>query len=223
MTKQSTVPFRPLRRRDRAIEDKRWIAAMLTRCPVGTLATLGTDGPSLNPNLFVVDPSAPAIYLHTAHQGQTRSNVEHDSRVAFSVHEMGRLLPAAAAVNFSAEFASVVVIGTATIIEDSNEARHALELLMRKYAPQFEAGRDYQGIADHDLARTSVFRIDIESWTGKGKAVDATDAYSYSPDASPDPHDSATRGSSEPATAMTSSSRDAFWAGIRDRDRPSDS
>ena len=50
---------------------------------------------------------------------------------------------------------------------------------MAKYAPQFEPGRHYRDIEAKDLARTSVFRIDIESWSGKGKTSDAADAYEY--------------------------------------------
>ena len=100
-------------------------------------------------------------------------------KTAFCVAEMGRLLPAPAAINFSVEYASVVVEGTSRVVEDDDESYYALDLFMRKYAPQFEPGRDYRPAGARDLAKTSVFRIDIESWSAKGKSSQAEDAYEY--------------------------------------------
>lgn len=175
------VPFQQPRRRDRAQPEEAWIHAFLSRAPLGTLATQGEDGPDLNPNLFIFDPERLALYLHTAQTGRTRENIEARPRVAFSVAEMGRLLPAEAAVHFSVEYASVIVHGQARVLEDPAEATHALELFMAKYAPHLERGRDYEGIRAKDLARTCVFRVDIQSWSAKGKTSDAADAYAYSP------------------------------------------
>lgn len=178
MSPTEEICYQQPRRKDRA-QDEAWIRELLTRAPIGVLATSGNNGPALNPNLFVFDPSRDAIYLHTAKTGHTRANVEDRPRVAFCVAEMGRLLPSDAAVHFSVEYASVVLTGTSTVVEDADEASGALDLLMRKYAPQFEPGRDYRSVEGKDLARTSVFRIDIESWTGKGKTSEAADAYHY--------------------------------------------
>ena len=173
------IAFHMPRRRDRAVQDELWITELLNNAPIGVLATSGESGPALNPNLFAFDAEQNRIYLHTAKTGQTRDNVEKRPRVSFCVAEMGRLLPADAAVHFSVEYASVVLEGRAAVVEDADEATRALDLLMRKYAPQFEPGHHYRGIEAKDLARTTVFRIDIERWTGKAKTSDASDAYAY--------------------------------------------
>ena len=34
-----------------------------------------------------------------------------------------------------------------------------------------QPGRDYRPITDEELARTTVYRIDIDDWSGKRKAV----------------------------------------------------
>ena len=175
------IAFNQPRRRDRAMAEEGWIEALLRRAPVGTLATAGERGPALNPNLFVYDGEERVLYLHTAKKGQTRSNLERTPRVAFSVAEMGRLLPAEHAVNFSVEFASVIAEGRATVVDEQAEARRALALFMEKYAPHLEMGTDYGGIRSKDLARTSVLKVEIESWSGKGKTSDAADAYDYEP------------------------------------------
>jgi nitroimidazol reductase NimA-like FMN-containing flavoprotein (pyridoxamine 5'-phosphate oxidase superfamily) len=65
----------------------------------------------------------------------------------------------------------VTVFGHAQILEDSNEARRALQQLLDKYFTHLQPGRDYRTITDDELARTTVYRIDIDDWSGKRKAV----------------------------------------------------
>jgi nitroimidazol reductase NimA-like FMN-containing flavoprotein (pyridoxamine 5'-phosphate oxidase superfamily) len=38
---------------------------------------------------------------------------------------------------------------------------------MRKYFPNFTPGKEFRPITDAELARTSVYAIKIESWSGK--------------------------------------------------------
>jgi nitroimidazol reductase NimA-like FMN-containing flavoprotein (pyridoxamine 5'-phosphate oxidase superfamily) len=168
----ANASFTRMRRADRA-QDDAWIRAFLHRAPFGFLATLAGDQPFINSNLFVYDEAAHVIYLHTAREGRTRANVEGDERVCFSAAEMGRLLPADTALEMSVEYAAVVVFGRAAIVDDEAEARHGLQLLLDKYCPHLRPGRDYRPITEEELARTSVFRIRIQQWSGKKKEVAA--------------------------------------------------
>ncbi|NTU85573.1 MAG: pyridoxamine 5'-phosphate oxidase family protein [Chloroflexales bacterium] len=170
-----------VRRRDRAVEDDGWIAALLGRAAMATVAMAHEGQPFINSNLFVYDAGRHAIYLHTARYGRTRSNVEADERVCLSVSEMGRLLPADAALEFSVEYAGVTVFGRASVVADADEAAHGLQLLLDKYFPHLRPGEHYRGITPEELARTSVYRIDIDEWSGKRKAVaeDFPGAFSY--------------------------------------------
>ena len=166
-------PPHEVRRKDRAVEDEAWIRAMLHRVPFGTLATVHDGQPFINTNLFAFDEAANVIYMHTANVGRTRANVEADERVCFSVSKMGRLLPADTALEFSVEYAGVVVFGRAAIVDDQEEARHALQLLLDKYFAHLRPGQDYRPITLEELARTAVYRISIEHWSGKKKEVSA--------------------------------------------------
>lgn len=164
----STDERTELRRSDRSADDA-WIRAFLREAPVGVLATVEGDQPFVNSNLFVYDEGRHAIYLHTARAGRTRSNVEAHEKVAFTAFEMGRLLPADEALEFSVEYGGVVAFGTASLVSDPEEAERGLQLLLDKYAPHLKPGRDYRPITTDELKRTSVFRLDIESWSGKRK------------------------------------------------------
>lgn len=171
--KQGDRRFTRMRRSDRGVADDEWMRAFLRSCPVGYLATVHAGQPFINSNLFVYDEGAHVIYTHTARTGRTRSNVEDDSRVCFSASEMGRMLPADTALEFSVEYAGVVVFGRASLVEGRKEKERALQKLLDKYAPHLAAGRDYRPSTPDELDRTTVYRIDIDDWSGKKKEVAA--------------------------------------------------
>lgn len=162
-----------LRRRDRGKDDA-WIRAFLHAAPWGFLATVDGGGqPFLNANLFLFDEERRCLYLHTARTGRTRDNLAGDAgaRVAFSVAGMGRLLPAAEALEFSVEYAGVVCFGRGRVVEDPEEATDALRRLLERYATHLRYGEDYRAVTAEELKRTAVYRVDIESWSGKQKEV----------------------------------------------------
>lgn len=179
-------PHDQVLRRDRATDDA-WIRAWLEEAGFGVLATVGADRPFLNPNLFVYDAEAHAIYLHTARAGRTRRNVdeaggdgeaggggsaEGDVPATFAAAGMGRLLPADTALEFSVEYASAICFGRVRVVEGDEEAERALQMLLDKYAPHLSPGEDYRPITPEELRRTTVYRLDVESWSGKQKAAD---------------------------------------------------
>lgn len=165
-------PIEEPRRRDRAKDDD-WIRDYLVAAPFGFLATVADDQPFVNSNLFVYDPDEHAVYLHTARVGRTRDNLADPAPVAFSVAEMGRLLPADEALEFSVEYCGVVVFGLGRVVDEPEEAKRFLQLLLDKYAPHLRPGRDYRPMTPQELKRTSVFRIDVTSWSGKKKEEEA--------------------------------------------------
>lgn len=170
-----------VRRADRAVEDETWIRKFLHTASVGTLATVYEGQPFVNTNIFVYDEASHSIIIHTARVGRTRANIEIHDKVCFSIMEMGRLLPADEALEFSVEYAGVTIFGTMTVVDDRETAKNLLQLLMDKYAPHLKAGEDYRPPVDVEMPRTSVFRIAIEDWSAKKKEVepDFPNAYFY--------------------------------------------
>lgn len=170
-----------VRRKDRAVNDEAWIKDFLARAAFGHLATVHEGQPFINSNIFVYNDTQHCIYLHTARVGRTRANIEEHAPVCFSVSEMGRLLPAEVALEFSVEYAGVTIFGNAHIVEDDTEAATALQQLLDKYAPHLKPERDYRPIQADELTRTSVYRIDIGDWSGKRKQVapDFPGAFTY--------------------------------------------
>lgn len=169
------------RRRDRG-KDEAWIRAMLHRAPHGVLAVRTPAGaPHLNSNLFAFDGEADAVYLHTARTGALPDAAAEPVPASFTVFEMGRLLPADEALEFSVEYAGVVVRGRLETVRDPAEEERALQAILDKYAPHLRPDRDYRPIVPEELKRTAVYRLDVEEWSGKAKkaAEDFPGAYRY--------------------------------------------
>jgi nitroimidazol reductase NimA-like FMN-containing flavoprotein (pyridoxamine 5'-phosphate oxidase superfamily) len=160
------VPINQPLRKDRAKDDA-WIKSYLMSAPFGMLATEYEGQPFIKPTLFAYDEMEHAIYIHGALVGRMRTNLEMNPRVSFCVAEMGRLLPADTAMEVGVEYASVVVFGQAQLLSGDAQARHGLQLLLDRYFPHHKPGIDYREILQEELDQTSVYCIQISSWSGK--------------------------------------------------------
>jgi nitroimidazol reductase NimA-like FMN-containing flavoprotein (pyridoxamine 5'-phosphate oxidase superfamily) len=161
-----------VRRRDRAVADNAWIKSLLERVPTGVLAVSLDGQPFANSNLFVYDEAEHAIILHTAREGRLRAVAERNPRACFSVHEMGRLLPADEALEFSVEYGGVSIFGRLSIVKEEEKASRGLQLLLDRYFPHLKPGEDYRPVIPAELKRTSVYKLAIEEWVGKQKKVE---------------------------------------------------
>jgi uncharacterized protein len=160
-----------LRRADRAMPDEAVLQALLERAPFGFTATAVDGQPFQHTSLFWYDATAHRIYFHGARQGRMHANVLANPRVCFTVAEIGRLLPADTAMEFSNEYASVIVFGRVRLVELVDEKRHALQALLDKHFPDHKPGRDYRPMTTEEVSATAVYAIEIDAWSGKQKVV----------------------------------------------------
>jgi uncharacterized protein len=144
-----------------------WIRAFLRRCEVGHVAHVSGGQPFITPTNFWFDEERHQLIFHANIVGRTRSNLENNPKVAFEASEYGRFLPANTALEFGIQYRSVMVFGTVTIVAENEEKRRALYGLLKKHFPKLEPGREYRPITDRELARTTVYTLQIESWSGK--------------------------------------------------------
>ena len=155
--------------------DDGWIRAFLHEARVGHIASARDDQPFLNPSTFWFDEANHQIIFHSNLAGRIRSNIESNSRVCFEASELGKMLPANVALEFSLQFRSVVAFGKARLVSDPEEARRVMYGLIHKYFPAMTAGREFREITDKELKRTSVYAIEIEEWSGKENWKDRAD------------------------------------------------
>lgn len=158
-----------IRRQDRAITDDAWIADFLQKADYGVFATCIDGQPFTVARNFAYDAGKHVIYFHGAHKGRTFDTVGGGVPVNLNVSEMGEWIVAERAMNFGVKYKGVVVFGRLTVVEDNDEAKHGLQLIMDKHFPHLRPGTDYETVTDEDLKVTAVFRVDIEAWSGKEK------------------------------------------------------
>jgi len=155
-----------VRRRDRALTDDAWIDRYLSIAPVGHLAICWEGEPLLHSNIFWFDGER--IFWHTANVGRLRSMLDAgEPGACFTITEQGRILPAGTPLDFSTEYASVIIYGKVRLATDLAEKRYGLEGLMTKYAPRMTPGVDYVPMPDDDVRATSVYVLEIETKVGK--------------------------------------------------------
>ncbi|KAA3619846.1 MAG: pyridoxamine 5'-phosphate oxidase family protein [Calditrichaeota bacterium] len=157
---EKKTPFRPVRRSDRAIDEK---AAMqiLQDGKYGVLSTADESGQpyGIPVNHIVIGNS---IYFHSAMHGHKIDNIRMNSRVSFCVVGANKIIPEQLATNYE----SVVVFGVATRVSN-NEKRKPLEALIKRFAPdQVNTSAEY---FEKHLKRTAVIKIDIEHVSGKAR------------------------------------------------------
>ena len=154
-------------RRPEYKRDDKWIRELLCRGQIAHIASRWDDQPFVTPSTFFYDEAGNRVIFHSNITGRIRANIERNPRVCVEISEMGKVLPSNVALEFSFQYRSVIVFGTASLIEDVEEKRKALHQLIAKYFGKMELGKDYRPATDKELKRTSVYQIKIESWSGK--------------------------------------------------------
>ncbi len=152
-----------------------WIRAFLRRGQVAHIATAWDTQPFVTPTNYYYDEPQHRLIFHSNLTGRLRANIGQNDRVCAEISEMGRYLPSNIALEFSVQYRSVMVFGTARVLEDREEQRQMLHLLIDKYFSPMELGKDYRPVTDQELKRTAVYELRIESWTGKENWQDQAD------------------------------------------------
>lgn len=137
---------------------------LLQQAQTGSLVTLNPDGtPYSTPIHFVYYDDV--IFVHGLPKGKKLDNIAQDSRVGFSVFEMDKLLldPNGKSWDTNTKYESVIISGTAKLVDDIEEKRNALNKIVEKYTPHLVNNE----IPSNMVKGTAVIRIDVTEITGK--------------------------------------------------------
>jgi nitroimidazol reductase NimA-like FMN-containing flavoprotein (pyridoxamine 5'-phosphate oxidase superfamily) len=154
-------------RKPKYARDDVWIREFLQDSLVGHIATRWETQPFITPSTFWYDEEAHVIYFHSNITGRVRNNAEKYPEVCFEASRVGMLLPSNVALEFSIQYASVIAYGTIRLVDEQTEKRRGLNGLLEKYFPDMKAGDHYRPITAEELSITTVYAIDVKSWSGK--------------------------------------------------------
>ena len=168
------TPAHKQRRPEHEMDDEA-VRRFLNSARIGYVATRWETQPFLNMTTFWYDEERQAIVFHSNVTGRVRANAERFAEACFSASEHGRVLPSNVALEVSIQYESVVAFGKLRVLGDFEEKRRALYGLLGKYFPAMRPGREYRPITVGELKQTSVYALQIESWSGKRNWPDQAD------------------------------------------------
>ncbi len=149
-----------MRRKEKEITSREWMAEVLNKGEWIQIAMADRDGwPYVVPVNYGFQDDF--IIIHGAAEGYKIDLLKENNKVAFNVTVDTELIRNDNPSQFSMKYRSVSGRGIASFIDDPDQKREALKILMRHYKGPTEP------ITEGILKVTSVIRICITEMTGK--------------------------------------------------------
>lgn len=170
-----------MRKKKCEITDRAAIDAILSRCRVGRMASVGSDGyPYITPVNYVYFKGA--IYFHCARAGEKLDNIRRDSRVCFEVDiplaylDLDYYGDSPEACKVHQFYHCVIVRGRAEVVTQIQEKLGALNALVASHEPQ---GRAFEPITEQteavglcEVVAVRIERISAKSDLAQNKSAE---------------------------------------------------
>ena len=150
-----------MRKKERAIKDRKDIDGIIRRCRVCRLAMSDDDQPYIIPLNFGYDGFC--LFFHAAPEGRKIDILKRNNRVGFEFDILHEILEAEQPCAWSAKYESVIGSGTAEIINDVEGKKAALECIMRQY------GSDAGDFSEKVMKKTLIIRVRRREISGKAR------------------------------------------------------
>ena len=148
-----------MRRKEKEITDKSEIEAIIRKSQVCRLGLSDEGLAYIVPLCFGYDGKH--LYFHSARQGRKIEILQRNNRVCFEFDIDTRIHSGKTACDWGMQYRSVIGYGTAGLIEEPDEKRRALDLIMGQYA---NGAFEY---SDKALKKTLIIKVNISHMTGK--------------------------------------------------------
>lgn len=102
-----------------------------------------------------------SIYFHSALKGHKIDAIRNCAKASFCVIAADDVIPE----KFTTAYRSIIVFGEVRVVKDDTNRKLGLELLGRKYSPNFEEAM--QSEIANAFDRTAIIELKIEKITGK--------------------------------------------------------
>lgn len=152
--------FREMRRKKQQLTEVECIQ-ILTENTSGVLAVSGDNGyPYAVPLSYVYDNGS--LYFHCAKSGHKLDAIKTCDKVSFCVVDQDLVVPQ----EYTTYFRSVIIFGRASIVDQKDELRSAIELLAAKYYPD-DSKDNRDSAIEKECNAVCMVKIQIEHMTGK--------------------------------------------------------
>ena len=148
-----------MRRKEKEIVERSEIEGVIAAAKVCRLAMADNGHPYVVPLCFGYADDV--LYFHSAKEGKKLDILKKNNRVCFEFDIDAEIKIGKTACEWGMKFRSVIGIGRAYFIDDSETKRSALDKIMAQYSS------DAFEYPDKAVDKTIVIRVEIESMTGK--------------------------------------------------------
>ena len=148
-----------MRRSEKEITDRSAIEAVIRQSVVCRLGLSDGDQPYVVPLSFGYEDGS--LYFHAAQEGRKMDVIGKNNRVCFEFDVNAEVIEDREACGWGMAYQSVIGFGQASILDDPDEKRYALGVIMRQYSD-----RSFS-FPEGPVEATAVIRVAIESMTGK--------------------------------------------------------
>ncbi len=148
-----------MRRKDKAINKKAAIEAIIHKSLVCRLGLSYNNTPYIVPMCFGYKNDI--LYFHSASEGKKIDIIKKNQNVCFQFDTNIEIKKAEDACHWGMKYQSVIGFGKADFINDFQEKKKAMHIIMSQYSDQA-----FQ-FPDSILKGTSFIKVLIESMTGK--------------------------------------------------------
>ena len=157
-------------RREREVTDINEIIKILDNAKVLHLGLVDGDEPYVVPMNYgyIMENGKLTIYLHGAKRGRKIDVMRENPKVFFEAEYGIQPFEGDIACRYGITYSSIMGKGIATLIEDVEEKKKALSVLMKTLT-----GKDFE-FEDKMVAFVSVIRIDVSDYTAKHRPMPKT-------------------------------------------------
>ena len=148
-----------MRRKDKEISDKPGIEKIIKNAKVCRLGMVHENKPYIVPLCFGYQDNT--LYFHSPLKGQKIDCIQSNSNVCLEFDLIAEPKESEDPCSWSMKYQSVIGFGKAIFIEGADEKRKAFRLIMAQYSDQ-----QFQ-FPENKVKVTAVFKVEIESMTGK--------------------------------------------------------
>ena len=161
--------FREMRRKRQQLTEAECIEILMKNTS-GVLAVIGDNGyPYAVPLSYVYDSGS--LYFHCAKSGHKLDAIKNCDKVSFCVIDQDLVVPE----KYTTYFRSVIIFGRASVVDQEDEIRSAIEKLAVKYHPNdSKENRNYT--IEKEYKAMCMVKIQIEHITGK-EAIELVNAH----------------------------------------------
>jgi uncharacterized protein len=162
---------RMMRRADREVTDPTQAMAIIEACKIIRIAYMDAEGLTVVPMNFGFENedsagvAKPTFYFHSAPIGRKMDAIKAADNalpVAFEMETDCEVVEGRTPCNWGEAFKSVVGTGVASIVDDPEESRTALGLLMKQ-----QAGMEHVEFTDQQIRSVTVWKVESDYVTAK--------------------------------------------------------